>query len=204
MFHRGPIAMPGQRIGLLGGSFDPPHAGHLHISRWALRNLGLDRVWWLVSPGNPLKPRVPAALERRLAACRALVDHPRVTVTDIERHLSTRYAADTLAQLSQHYPAVRFVWLMGADNLASFHLWERWDWIMANYPVGVLARPGQQVRAGLAPAARRFASRRLPQEAARLLGLGQSPRWALLTGRMLPASSTAIRARGEWARGDGA
>jgi nicotinate-nucleotide adenylyltransferase len=190
--------MPGQRIGLLGGSFDPPHRGHLHISRWALRNLGLDRVWWLVSPGNPLKPQGPAALDRRLAACRALVDHPRIGVTDIERHLNTRYTADTLAQLAEHYPGVRFVWLMGADNLAGFHLWERWDWIMANFPVGVLARPGQQVKAGLAPAARRFAGRRLPQEAARLLGLGRSPRWALLTGRMSPASSTAIRARGDW------
>jgi hypothetical protein len=110
LFHRGPIATPGQRIGLLGGSFDPPHPGHVHITRWALRTLGLDRVWWLVSPGNPLKPRGPAAIERRVAACRTLIDHPRVTVTDIERHLATRYTADTLARLSLHYPGVRFVW----------------------------------------------------------------------------------------------
>jgi nicotinate-nucleotide adenylyltransferase len=189
LFHRGPIATPGQRIGLLGGSFDPPHQGHVHISRWALRNLRLDRVWWLVSPGNPLKQRGPAAIERRLAACRALAGHPRITVTDIERHLATRYTADTLARLSQHYPGVRFVWLMGSDNLAGFHRWQRWDW---------LARPGEQVKAGLSPAARRFAHQRLPQSAASLLGRGDAPRWSLLTGPMSPDSSTAIRARGEW------
>jgi nicotinate-nucleotide adenylyltransferase len=198
MFHRGPIATPGQRIGLLGGSFDPPHGGHLHITRWALRNLGLDRVWWLVSPGNPLKPRGPAAIERRLAACRALADHPRVSVTDIERHLGTRYTADTLEKLAARYPGVRFVWLMGADNLARFHRWQRWDWIMEHFPVGVLARPGEQVKAGLSPAARRFADRRIHQGGATMLGLGPVPRWALLTGPMSPASSTAIRSRGEW------
>ncbi len=198
MFHHGPIATPGQRIGLLGGSFDPPHSGHVHITRWALRRLGLDRVWWLVSPGNPLKSRGPAAIERRVAACRALIDHPKVTVTDIERHLATRYTADTLARLSLHYPGVHFVWLMGSDNLARFHHWQHWDWIMANYPIAVLARPGEQVRAGLSPAARRFASQRLPQGAARLLGRGDMPRWTLLTGPMSPDSSTAIRARGDW------
>jgi nicotinate-nucleotide adenylyltransferase len=198
LFHRGPIAMPGQRIGLLGGSFDPPHAGHLHISRWALRNLGLDRVWWLVSPGNPLKPHGPAAIGHRLKACRALATNPRITVTDIERHLATRYTADTLARLSRHYPGVRFVWLMGSDNLARFHLWQRWDWIMATTPIGVLARPGEQVRAGLSPAARRFARQRLPQSAATLLGRGGAARWCLLTGPMSPASSTAIREKGGW------
>jgi nicotinate-nucleotide adenylyltransferase len=198
VFHRGPIATPGQRIGLLGGSFDPPHGGHVHITRWALRNLALDRVWWLVSPGNPLKPRGPAKIERRLAACRALIRHPRVTVTDIERHLATRYTADTLSRLTRHYPGIRFVWLMGSDNLGTFHRWQHWDWIMANYPVGVLARPGEQVRAGLSPAARRFARQRLPQGAATLLGRGGEARWTLLTGPMSPDSSTAIRARGDW------
>ena len=198
MFHRGPIATPGQRIGLLGGSFDPPHAGHMHITRWALRALGLDRVWWLVSPGNPLKPQGPATIERRLAACRALAAHPRVTVTDIERHLETRYTADTLARLAVHYPGVRFVWLMGSDNLAGFHRWQHWDRIMATTPIAVLARPGEQVRAGLSPAARRFAGQRLPQSGAMLLGRGETPRWTLLTGPMAPDSSTAIRRRGDW------
>jgi len=198
-FHRGPLALPGQRIGLLGGSFDPPHEGHLHISRWALKAIGLDRVWWLVSPGNPLKPAGPAEIGRRLAACRALIDHPRILATDIERHLGTRYTADTLTALGRRNPGVRFVWLIGADNLASFHLWHRWDWILANWPVAALARPGGQVKAGLSPAARRFARQRLPQAAAGLIGCGGAARWALLTGPMSAASSTAIRARGAWA-----
>lgn len=198
MFHPGPIATPGQRVGVLGGSFDPPHAGHVHITLWALRRLGLDRVWWLVSPVNPLKPAGPAEIERRLQACRALVRHPRVTVTDIERHLSSRFTADTLAHLSRRYGGVRLVWLMGADNLRGFHHWDRWDWIMRNYPVAVLARPGEQLRAGLSPAARRFSDRRLPQGAAHGLGRGGRARWVLLTGRMSEDSSTAIRARGDW------
>jgi nicotinate-nucleotide adenylyltransferase len=189
--------MPGQRIGLLGGSFDPPHAGHLHISRRALAALGLDRVWWLVSPGNPLKPEGPAPFERRQAACRALADHPRITVTDIEGRMGTRYTVDTLARLRLHYSGVRFVWLMGADNLASFHRWHRWDEIMATTDIAVLARPGEQVKAGLSPAARRFTRRRLPQGAAPLLGRDGGG-WCLLAGPMSPASSTAIRAGGDW------
>ena len=198
MFHPGPIAPPGLRIGLLGGSFDPPHEGHVHITRWALRALALDRVWWLVSPGNPLKREGPAAIERRLAACRALMCHSRTDITDIERHLGSRYTADTLARLSRRYAGVRFVWLMGADNLAGFHRWENWEWIMANYPVAVLARPGEQLRAGLSPAARRFAHARLPQAAAPRLGLTEAPRWVLLTGQMSGRSSTAIRRAGAW------
>jgi nicotinate-nucleotide adenylyltransferase len=194
----GPVATPGQRIGLLGGSFDPPHEGHVHITRWALKTLGLDAVWWLVSPGNPLKPEGPAPLERRVAASRALIRHPRVRVTDVEAHMGTRYTADTLAQLSMRYPGVRFVWLMGSDNLASFHRWERWDWIMAHFPVAVLARPGRQVLASLSPAGRRFAQWRLPQHAASLVTRGKAPCWTLLVGPMSPLSSTAIRERGDW------
>lgn len=193
-----PFVLPGQRIGLLGGSFDPPHEGHVHITRWALRTFGLDRVWWLVSPGNPLKARGPADIERRVAACRALIDHPRVEVTDIEARLGSRFTADTLKRLSARFPGVDFVWLMGADNLASFHRWDRWYDIMANYPIGILARPGEQLRAGLSPAAMRYARLRLPQSAAPGLGLGGRPGWVLLTGPMSPHSSTAIREAGHW------
>ena len=198
MHHRGPIASPGQRIGLLGGSFDPPHPGHVHISLWALRSLALDRLWWLVSPGNPLKPRGPADLARRVAASRALMRHPRVDVTDLEAHLGSRYTADTLEALRARYPGVHFIWLMGADNLSGFHHWERWDAIMARVPIGVMARPGQQLRAGLSPAARRFAALRLPQGAGAVLGRGGQPGWILMTGAMSAQSSTAIRAKGEW------
>ncbi len=192
--------MAGQRIGLLGGSFDPPHAGHVHISKWALKAFGLDRVWWLVSPGNPLKPDQPADLKRRMAAARAIMRHPRVTVTDLEARLGTRYTAATLAALRARWPGVRFVWLMGADNLASFHRWDRWTRIMEMVPVGVLARPGQQLRAGLSPAARRFARWRLPPSEARALPFREPPAWSLVSGRMLDLSSSELRALGKWRR----
>lgn len=195
-----PPARPGQRIGLLGGSFDPPHAGHLHITRWARRAIGLDLVWWVVSPGNPLKADGPADMDRRIAACRAMIDERWIVVTDIERRLGSPYTAKTLAAIRQHWPRTHFVWLMGADNLVQFHRWARWRWIMANNDIAVMARPGQQVRAGLSPAARLFAHQRVEPAAADLLARGRSPAWVLLTGPMSGHSSTAIRARGEWLR----
>lgn len=200
MLPGGPEATAGQRIGLLGGSFDPPHAGHVHITRWALRVFGLDSVWWLVSPGNPLKADAPAELERRLAAARAIMRHPRVRVTDLERRLDTRYTAATLAALRVRYPGVRFVWLMGSDNLSSFHRWDRWEEILGSVPVGVLARPGQQLAGGLSPAARRFAQWRVPQAEARSLPLRKPPAWCLVCGPMLDLSSTGLRAQGAWRR----
>jgi nicotinate-nucleotide adenylyltransferase len=196
----GPPAFPGQRVGLLGGSFDPAHAGHVHVSRWALKALRLDRVWWLVSPGNPLKPDAPADLTRRLAAARAVMRHPRVAVTDIEARIGTRYTAETLGVLRRRYPGVRFVWLMGADNLAGFHHWDRWETIMRLVPVCVLARPGDQLRAGLSPAARRFARWRVPQGEAGALASMTPPAWTLLSGRMLDLSSSELRALGLWTR----
>jgi nicotinate-nucleotide adenylyltransferase len=195
-----PHALPGQRIGLFGGSFDPPHRGHVHVTAWALKVFGLDRVWWLVSPGNPLKPDAPADLARRLAAARRIMVHPRVEVLDIEARLGTRYTAATLAALKARAPAVRFVWLMGADNLVAFHRWERWPEIMASVPLGVLARPGQQLRAGLSPAARRFARWRIEPQAARLLPFLDPPAWCLVSGPMLPDSSSELRALGVWRR----
>jgi nicotinate-nucleotide adenylyltransferase len=194
----GPHARPGQRIGLLGGSFDPAHQGHVHITRWALRQFRLDAVWWLVSPGNPLKVRGPAVMDQRLAACRAIIPAQRVEVTDIESRLGTRFTADTLASLQRIYPTVRFTWLMGADNLASFHHWQNWRWIMQNFPVGVMARPGLQVRAGLSPTASSFRAFRLPRHDAGLLSYLQAPAWVMLTGPMSDLSSSAIRAQGEW------
>lgn len=196
--HIGPDAPAGLRIGLLGGSFDPPHEGHLHITRWALRRFRFNRIWWLVSPGNPLKTRGPADMERRLNACRALIDTPRVEATDIEAHLGTRYTAETLAALKRLHPGVRFSWLMGADNLVEFHLWEDWRWIMETFPVGALARPGAAAKAALCPAARRYRRFRLNRVEAGRLSYARAPAWALLTGAMSAASSTAIRARGDW------
>ncbi|MEM1299245.1 MAG: nicotinate-nucleotide adenylyltransferase [Pseudomonadota bacterium] len=198
MIRAGPVAMPGQRVGLLGGSFDPPHAGHVHISEWALRAAGLDWLWWLVSPGNPLKPREPVDLERRLAASRQIRTHPRIVVTDIERHLPTAFTANTLMHLAERYPGVRFIWVMGADNLVTFHHWERWRWIFETWPLLVLARPGQQLSAGLSPAARSYAHLRRPASAASVLGRNGEPGWCLLTGPMSAHSSTAIRGQGGW------
>jgi nicotinate-nucleotide adenylyltransferase len=188
------------RVGVVGGSVDPPHAGHAHITRWALKVFQLDRVWWLVSPGNPLKADAPADLERRMAAARSVMDHPRVEISDLERRLGTRYTAQTLAALRMRYRGVRFVWLMGADNLSGFHHWDRWDTIMSSVPVGVLARPGEQLRAGLSPAARRFARWRLPADQAGALANMTPPCWTLVSGRMLDLSSSELRALGVWGR----
>lgn len=193
-----PVATPGQAIGLLGGSFDPPHAGHVHITRQALRRFGLDGAWWLVSPGNPLKPRPPAPLERRVAAARDLMRHPRVRITDIEARLGTRYTAETLAALIKRYRGVRFVWLMGADNLVQFHEWEEWRWIMETVPIGVLARPGDRVAARNSVAAAQYARAQLRGRDSLLLSHTAPPCWCFINVPMIDISSTDIRARGGW------
>jgi nicotinate-nucleotide adenylyltransferase len=195
-----PAAAPGMTIGLVGGSFDPPHRGHVHLTHQAMARFGLDRVWWLVTPGNPLKREGPAPLPRRIAAARAIMRHPRVIVTGIEAALGTRYTARTLERLGALYPGVRFVWLMGADNLATFHRWEDWRGILARVPVGVIARPGYGLAARNAPAARAYAAARLPAHAAHRLGRAKAPAWAIVDVPLVPLSSSAIRARGEWPR----
>lgn len=193
-----PPVRPGMCIGLLGGSFDPAHAGHAMITQEALKRFGLDEVWWLVSPGNPLKARGPAPLDARLAHARDVMWHPRVRVTDIEARLGTRFTHQTLSRLLSIYPGVRFVWLMGADNLANFHHWDRWREILALVPVGVMARPGQRISARLSPAARQFRRYRLRgREASRLCG-AMPPAWCFLNVPMQNLSSTAIRAEGRW------
>ncbi|MBL3701427.1 nicotinate-nucleotide adenylyltransferase [Sulfitobacter sp. BDSS02] len=193
-----PFARPGQTIGLFGGSFDPPHEGHVHITRQALTRFGLDRVWWLVSPGNPLKLRGPAPLDRRMAACRAIMKHPRVDITDIEAKLGTRATAETVTALRSQYRGVRFVWLMGADNLAQFHLWQDWRQIMDTVPVGVLARPGDRISARMSPAARIYAQYRISPAASHLLAHSLPPAWSFVNVPMMALSSSAIRARGDW------
>lgn len=193
-----PAARPGQVIGLLGGSFDPAHAGHVHITKAALARFGLDHVWWMVSPGNPLKSRGPAPLVDRMQAARAVMQSPHVTVTDIETKLGTRYTAQTLKELKRRYPRVTFVWLMGADNLVQFHKWRDWRWIMDNVPVGVLARPGDRIPARLSMAAKVYRSARIRGRAAAALGRHPVPVWCFVNLPMSTQSSSAIRARGEW------
>ena len=192
-----PRAERGMVIGLLGGSFDPAHEGHVHITREALKRLGLARVWWLVSPGNPLKARQPAAMAERIARARRMLGNdPRVVVSDIEARLGTRMTADTIDRLSALYPGVRFVWLMGADNLAQFHRWGRWRHIMARVPVAVLARPGEGLRGLGSPAARIFAGQRVRR--AEDIPNAPLPAWGFVSLPLNDASSSAIRARGEW------
>lgn len=189
-----PLAAPGQRIGLVGGSFNPPHAAHRLISQTAIRRLGLDRVWWIVTPGNPLKGRTRLLpLGERLVRARHLAADQRITVTAFEQDLPTAFTAATLAFLTARYPATRFVWLMGADCLVEFHRWQHWREVFARMPIAVIDRPGLHLHALAAPAARAFAARRLPEGQARLLPGGRPPRWVFLTGRLSPLSSTAIR-----------
>ncbi|MFQ5773689.1 MAG: nicotinate-nucleotide adenylyltransferase [Kiloniellaceae bacterium] len=186
---------PGQRIGLLGGSFNPAHRGHLDISREALRRLRLDRVWWLVSPQNPLKPKGQTApLERRLAGARALADDPRIVVTPVEAALGAVYTADTLAALAARFPRVRFVWLMGADNLIQIAAWKDWQEIFNTLPVAVFDRPSYSLEALAAKAARRFARHRRPESWARHLAGERPPAWVFIHQRLNPQSSTGIRA----------
>ena len=192
---RPPDAAPGQRIGLLGGSFDPPHAAHVLVSETALRRLGLDRMWWLVTPGNPLKSHegLPP-IEARIALCRRLVRDPRIVATGLEAGLGSPYTAATLSYLRGRLPGVHLVWVMGADCLAELHRWKRWREIFGLLPVAVVDRPGWHLPALASPAARAFAGARIPEAAARALPTSPPPAWTMLTGPLSPLSSSAIRA----------
>lgn len=191
----GRLPPAGRRIGLLGGSFNPAHGGHLHISREALSRLRLDEVWWLVSPQNPLKSaNGMAPLAERLASARARARGTRqITVTALETLLGTRYTADTLTRLTRRLPGVRFVWLMGADNLIQISRWEAWTRIFHCLPVAVLARPAYSIRASSAKAAQRFCRQRLPESRAGCLAAEKPPAWVFLHIRLSALSATQIR-----------
>ena len=192
-----PPHAPGLRIGLYGGSFNPPHAGHLHVSLLALRRLRLDRLWWLVTPGNPLKDTgglPPTA--RRIAAARALTRHPRIAVTGLEGEIRTRYTLDTLRYLVRRCPDIRFVWIMGADNLGQFARWRGWREIAELMPVAVIDRPGWTLRATHARAAQALARHRLDERAAPRLADASPPAWVFLHGPRSNLSSTALRRQG--------
>jgi nicotinate-nucleotide adenylyltransferase len=190
-----PPHAPGLKIGLLGGSFDPPHRAHRAVSLFAMRRLGLDRMWWLVTPGNPLKDtrRLPP-LADRLEAARRLAAHPRIDVTDLEAAIGTRFTCDTIEWLTRRFPAVRFVWVMGADNLAQFDRWRHWRAIAARVPIAVVDRFGASFAATASTAAHALASARMRESAARALPSRRPPAWVYLHGIKSPLSSTAIRA----------
>ena len=186
----------GQRIGLYGGSFNPPHEGHRHVALMALRRLALDRLWLLVTPGNPLKNHDGLApLEARLAETRSIMTHPRIDVTGVEAALGSDMTVDTIAALTARLPLLRFVWIMGGDNLASFHLWRRWRAIAALVPMAVIDRPGATHRALHSPAAQALSRFRIPESAAPALAERSPPAWVYLHGRRSSLSSTALRAR---------
>ncbi len=202
-FPRAPSDTARNRVGLLGGSFNPAHDGHRQLCEEALRRLGLDEVWWLVSPQNPLKSADEMApLSDRFASATALAGHPAMRVTDIETSLGTTYTAETLAKLCQIFPRNSFVWLMGADNLRQISAWKDWTEIFNTVPVAVFARPTYSIRALASVAAGRFSRHRLPERHARRLAGSAPPRWVFLHMRLNTASASAIRA-GRGAVSDG-
>jgi nicotinate-nucleotide adenylyltransferase len=190
-------------VGLLGGSFNPAHAGHRQVSLLALRRLRLDELWWLVSPQNPLKPVAGMApFAERLAGAKAVARHPRIRVTGIEARLNTSYTAETLRHLIRRFPRHRFIWLMGSDNLAQVQLWKDWQQIFNSVAVAVFARPSYCLRALAGQAAHRFARNRVPESASGALRQRRPPAWVFLVGPLSPVSATAIRARRRSTRSD--
>jgi nicotinate-nucleotide adenylyltransferase len=193
-----PPFAPGMRIGLLGGSFNPPHEGHAHITRLALRRLKLDRVWWLVTPGNPLKSLTGlAALKARMEAARRLDVGPRVVVSDIEAQIDSRFTYDTLRWLRRRAPGVHFVWIMGADNLRQLHLWRHWRAIADLAPIAVIDRPGSTLKAISGPSGAALARWRVPERDATRFATMRAPTLLFLHGPRSGQSSTALRRVGE-------
>jgi nicotinate-nucleotide adenylyltransferase len=190
-----PPHAPGLKIGLFGGTFDPPHAAHRAVTLLAMRRLGLDRVWWLVTPGNPLKAnsRLPPLAER-IANARALARHPGIDVTGIEAAFGTRYTVDTITALLARARHVRFVWLMGADNLRHFDRWKNWREIATRLPIAVIDRPEASLSAFAGRAAQSLGRYRVPEHAARTLPMRRAPAWVFLHGLKSQLSSTRLRA----------
>ncbi|MEA2820640.1 MAG: nicotinate-nucleotide adenylyltransferase [Bradyrhizobium sp.] len=199
--HEIPLHTDGMRIGLLGGSFNPPHAAHLAISLFAIKRLQLDRVWWLVTPGNPLKDAGGLhELAERTEAARKMADDPRIDVSCLESVIGTRYTADTISYLRRRASDLRFVWIMGADNLAQFHRWQNWRRIADQVPLAVIDRPPQSFRALAAPAALALKRYRIPESCAGSLAGRRAPAWVFLTGMKSTLSSTGLRnPDGSWA-----
>lgn len=187
-------ALAPRRVGLLGGSFNPAHEGHRHISREALKRLALDEIWWLVTPGNPLKPaRGMAPFAKRFAAADKFARHPRIKVLDLEAQLGTHYTIDTLRELQRRFRRTRFVWLMGADNLSQIRHWKHWKEIFSRIPIAVFARPTYCLRGLAELAAKRYARWRVAPEGARRLAELAPPAWAFLPIRLDASSATEIR-----------
>ncbi len=191
-----PHVEPGMRVGLFGGSFNPPHAGHELVADIALRRLRLDQLWWMVTPGNPLKSRNQLApLSERIALCEKIAHDPRIKVTAFEQALGQSYTARTLEKIRQKNRGVRFVWIMGADNLRGFHLWQDWQTIAKTYPIAVIDRPGATLSYLSSKMAKTFGYARVDEEDAASLASRAAPAWTFIHGPRSPLSSTALRAK---------
>lgn len=190
-----PPTAPGMVVGLFGGSFNPPHAGHELVSEIALRRLNLDQLWWMVTPGNPLKDkRALAPLAERLALCETLINDPAIKVTAFEKTLGTAYTARTLSAVKARNPDVRFIWIMGADNLKGFHRWQNWKRIAETFPIAVIDRPGSTLSYLSSKMARTFDYARVDEDDAGVLWKHRAPAWTFIHGPRSTLSSTALRA----------
>lgn len=184
----------GMVIGLFGGSFNPPHAGHALVAEIALRRLGLDQLWWMVTPGNPLKSKAELApLSERIAACEHLVTDPRIKITAFEQKLGISYTANTLAKVKSLNPHVRFIWVMGADNLRTFHHWQKWRTIAQTFPIAVIDRPGATLAYLSSTMAQAFSHARVDEDDAGVLWKKDAPAWVFIHGPRSTLSSTALR-----------
>ncbi|MGQ0455576.1 MAG: nicotinate-nucleotide adenylyltransferase [Hyphomicrobium sp.] len=191
---RPPLALPGQRVGIMGGTFNPPHDGHRIVAETAIKRLRLDQLWWVATPGNPLKEHDGLTpLDERLALMRRYAHGPSMKLTGFERELGTPYTAATLSFLTTRYPGVRFVWVMGADNLATFDRWQHWRNIAATMPIAIVDRPGWRMNGLAGPAAAALAGHRIPERNAAALWRQPPPAWVFLTSRLSPLSSTTLR-----------
>lgn len=193
-----PPASSGLRIGLFGGSFNPPHRGHLHVSLTAIRQLQLDQLWWMVTPGNPLKQgNNLSGLNERLLQCQTIARHPDIKVTAFEASYNFRYSADTIRLLKQRRPRAKFVWVMGADNLANFHHWNRWRDIVQSVPIAVIDRPNSTATPNSTSATHFLAKYRIDERDSRLIAGLNAPAWTFIHGRRSFLSSTQIRSATE-------
>lgn len=192
-----PPASTRARIGLFGGSFDPPHSGHVHVASTALKHLNLDAVWWFPTPGNPLK-EAPSDYDARFTAVEALTRHNRAfQVSAIEQQVGLRYTYDLVRRLRKHSPKAQFVWIMGGDSLMTFHYWKDWEKLAATVPIAVIARPGFELAARVSPFAKRLARHRRPNKSAHILPVQNAPAWTYIPAPLNPISSTAIRGQGQ-------
>lgn len=191
--HKHEQLAPGMVIGLYGGSFDPPHDGHRHVALTARKRLGLDAVWWLVAPHNPLKTDAPEAMPARLEAVTDLIPEPGHVISTIESRLGTRYTIDIIRHLTMRHPQVQFVWIMGADGLGSFHRWGHWREIARRVPICVIARGGSPLKWRLGKAARQLSKARIPASQARMLAKHGAPGWTYITAPLHAEASSNLR-----------